>query len=581
MAATGLDRAALTAYSWPLPALAAVLARNGKPEEAWQRYEESLARGTWDDLSARLRRPAAERDRQAELVGRLDRLDRLIEQTLTAGPDAAEQKKRREELLTQRRQAQEELDAFARHLEKTYGPAAGQVFDRATIQQALPADAALVGWLDVPGEPKAVDPDGEHWAFLLRSSGPPVCERLPGSGPKGAWTDDDTQLGEQLQAALQAPRGGWQPLAARLRRQRLEPLSKHLAGVKRLIVLPSTALAGLPVEVFAEGFTVSYALSGTLYAHLHRQPRPKSQGLLALADPVFDPPAADKPRPLPPGGALVTALSPDSAAAQGGLRPKDVPLRYGEVDLAGPADLKPLPPAKDPEARVAVTVWRDGRTLQRQVRPGPLGVVLAEVPAPQALAAQRKLDQRLMAAARGGDDWAALPGTRLEVEGLRRLFDSPPRLLLDSQASEQQLYELAQGSELAKYRYVHLATHGVVDNRFPLRSAVILARDALPDAQQQLQAGKPAFDGQLSAEEVLRQWHLDAELVTLSACQSALGKYEKGEGFVGFAQALLLAGSRSVCMSLWKVDDTATALLMERFYQDLLGRQPGLDKPLP
>jgi CHAT domain-containing protein len=79
---------------------------------------------------------------------------------------------------------------------------------------------------------------------------------------------------------------------------------------------------------------------------------------------------------------------------------------------------------------------------------------------------------------------------------------------------------------------------------------------------------------------VLEQWHLNAELVTLSACQTALGKYERGEGFVGFAQALILSGSRSVCLSLWKVDDAATALLMERFYQNLLGKREGLSSLL-
>jgi CHAT domain-containing protein len=114
--------------------------------------------------------------------------------------------------------------------------------------------------------------------------------------------------------------------------------------------------------------------------------------------------------------------------------------------------------------------------------------------------------------------------------------------------------------------YVHLATHGEVDNQLPLHSALILSRDQLPDARRQLEVGLPLFDGRLSAEEVLQQWHLDCDLVTLSACQTALGKYERGEGFVGFAQALILAGSRSVCLSLWKVDDAATALLMERFY---------------
>jgi CHAT domain-containing protein len=187
---------------------------------------------------------------------------------------------------------------------------------------------------------------------------------------------------------------------------------------------------------------------------------------------------------------------------------------------------------------------------------------------------------------RSGDEgkWDRLPGTRVEIAALQRLFGSEPsRLLLDSQASEQRLNELAGSGALGKYRYLHLATHGEVDNSFPLRSAVILARDQLPDDHQRtelLVSGQPIPDGRLTAEEVLRRWNLNADLVTLSACQTALGKYERGEGYVGFAQALVLSGSRSVCLSLWKVNDTATALLMERFYQNLLGKRPDLDKPL-
>jgi CHAT domain-containing protein len=69
--------------------------------------------------------------------------------------------------------------------------------------------------------------------------------------------------------------------------------------------------------------------------------------------------------------------------------------------------------------------------------------------------------------------------------------------------------------------------------------------------------------------------------VTLSACETALGREAGGEGFVGFTQALLMSGTRSVCLSLWKVDDQATALLMQRFYANLLGRRPGLSGPLP
>jgi CHAT domain-containing protein/tetratricopeptide (TPR) repeat protein len=486
IAPSGLERAIKTGEGSPLPHLAAVLARNGKPEEAWRRFEEALARGTWDDLSARLRRPAAEQAKQADIVNRLDRLDRLIESTFSASADTPERKARRDHLLTRRRQVQEELDAFAHHLEEAYGPAAGQVFGRKQIQKALPADAALIGWLDLPGDPHMADPNGEYWAVLLRRSGEPMWVRLPGSGARHAWTDADAQLPGQLLAALQSAGGKWQPLAKRLGEQRLGPLAGHLDGVRRLVVLPAPALAGVPVEVFAEGYTVSYALSGTLYAHLRDKASTTSSGLLALADPVFD--------------------APD-------------------------------------------------------------------------LAEQGCLD-------RGDGVWKRLPGTRFEVAALQRLFGErePTRLLLDSQASEQRLHELAGKGELGKYRYLHLATHGEVDDAFPLRSALILSRDGLPDEKQRvqrLQSGEPIPDGRLTAREVLEGWHLDCDLVTLSACQTALGRYERGEGFVGFAQALILAGSRSVCLSLWKVDDIATALLMQRFYQNLLGKRDGLKGQMP
>jgi CHAT domain-containing protein len=62
-------------------------------------------------------------------------------------------------------------------------------------------------------------------------------------------------------------------------------------------------------------------------------------------------------------------------------------------------------------------------------------------------------------------------------------------------------------------------------------------------------------------------------LVTLSACDSGLGRPGGGDGLLGFAQAFLLAGSRAVCLTLWQVDDTATALLMDRFYRNLLGKR--------
>jgi CHAT domain-containing protein len=587
VAATGLEGPAFTSKHSPLLWLAAVLARNGKPNDAWQRFEESLARGTWDDLSARLRRPQAERDKQTQISARIDRLNKLIEKASAAKP-TPEQDKQRQELLSQLRQAYDELAAFDRQLEQKYGSIAGEVFPRGRIQEVLAADTALIAWLDIPGQLKAADPDGGHWAILLRSSGDPIWIRLPGSGEKGAWTDADTQLPARLRKALQSSDSQWQPLSNRLRKQRLDPLVQHLKGVRHLIMLPSTALAGVPVEVIADGYTVSYAHSGTIYAHQLRQPSPANKGLFVLADPVFDLQAEkEKPQPLPPGGVLLTVVAPGSNAASAGLKPNDVLLRYGDTDLAGPNDFKPQPESSDPNKRVLVIVWRGCQKLAHPlfVRPGKLGVLFAKEPAPQAVAEQRRLDRLL--ASRGGDDgkWERLPGTRIEAASLQRLFDkeAPVQLLLGSDASEQRLNELAQLGELGKYRYIHLATHGVVNDDFPLRSAVILARDHLPDDKQRtelLLSGQPIPDGRLEAEEALACWNLHCDLVTLSACQTALGKYESGEGFVGFAQSLILCGTRSVCLSLWKVDDTATALLMDRFYQNLLGKREGLKAPM-
>jgi CHAT domain-containing protein len=103
----------------------------------------------------------------------------------------------------------------------------------------------------------------------------------------------------------------------------------------------------------------------------------------------------------------------------------------------------------------------------------------------------------------------------------------------------------------------------------------------LPDPLEQTLSHKPVFDGRLSVREIQRGWELNAELVTLSACETALGREAGGEGFVGFTQALLMSGARSVCLSLWKVDDTATALLMQRLYANMLGRRPALTAAMP
>jgi CHAT domain-containing protein len=103
---------------------------------------------------------------------------------------------------------------------------------------------------------------------------------------------------------------------------------------------------------------------------------------------------------------------------------------------------------------------------------------------------------------------------------------------------------------------VHFATHGLFDSEHPERSALVLS---LVDP-----AGNPQ-PGLLKMSDIFNL-NLPADLIVLSACQSALGSNIRGEGLVGLTRAFMYAGGKRVVASLWKVDDLATAELMREFY---------------
>jgi len=597
VAFTGLDR--IGSNESVRPALAGVLARLGQPAEAWQSLEDDLGRGLLDELAARASRrlSPAERTRLRELIAALERLDKLVE-TTPKNLDQAERAKRFEDLKRERALASIALGEFQTKLDQDHKELAGDVATLDKIQTALPADAALVAWVDIPpAGPNAADPDGEHWGVVVRSGGIPAWVPIAGTGANGLWTKDDTGLAERVHMELRkrpdAASANLRPLVEKLRTQRIEPMAKALGAsadgqplVRRLIVLPSRAMAGIPIEALLaldDTRIVSYAPSATVFKYLREQPRPdRHAGLLALGDPVYEhPDALSEPKPMPDHGLLVNVVIPGSNAATHGLKPGDVLLAYNGLTLNKKDDLKVVSDGGKP---IVVEVWRDGRSSRCDLAPGKLGAVIDPRPAPEAIAANRTINKVLVAARGGGDNFEPLPGTRYEVEALAQLFrsdDRPTRSLLGADASEQELGRLAASSELGRFGFIHLATHGVIDEDIPIRSAVILTQTGLPDPLEQVLHQKPVFDGRLLVREIQHGWDLKAELVTLSACETALGRDAGGEGFVGFTQALLTSGTRSVCLSLWKVDDTATALLMQRFYANLLGRRAGLTGPMP
>ncbi len=154
----------------------------------------------------------------------------------------------------------------------------------------------------------------------------------------------------------------------------------------------------------------------------------------------------------------------------------------------------------------------------------------------------------------GGAELTPLPGTRREVEALRTLFPATSRIYIGEEATEEQVK-----SPGAETDVLHLACHGILDERFPLESALALT----------IPADSAGENGLLQAWEIFEQVRLDADLVTLSACDSARGRHLAGEGLVGLTAAFQYAGARSVLASLWVVGDRSTARLMERFYGHL------------
>ena len=150
-----------------------------------------------------------------------------------------------------------------------------------------------------------------------------------------------------------------------------------------------------------------------------------------------------------------------------------------------------------------------------------------------------------------------LPFTRWEADQILTVAREGSNLkALDFRANRA----MATGGELSKYRYVHFATHGYLDTTRAGLSAIVLS---LYDEE-----GKPQ-DGFLRTHDVYNL-KLPAELVVLSACETGLGKDVQGEGLEGLTRGFMYAGARRVVVSLWNVNDKATASLMQRLYAGML-----------
>jgi len=152
------------------------------------------------------------------------------------------------------------------------------------------------------------------------------------------------------------------------------------------------------------------------------------------------------------------------------------------------------------------------------------------------------------------DELCPLPEAETEVSSISKSFTSTSnRILIGRQASEKSFKALAP-----QYSTIHLATHGVLDNRQPLYSHLLLTKTE----------GDAENDGLLEAREIM-DMKLKADLAVLSACDTANGRISPGEGVMGMSWAFFLGGTRSMLVSQWKVNSASTSQLMLNFYKAL------------
>lgn len=465
------------------------------------------------------------REEQTKLRTLQSACDRLNTRLVAEGvTNETGSRKRADALRSDLAKAERTLSVYTDLLYARYPEAAvSRVVQTATtpeIVQALPSGTALIEFATVYSK-------NELWAFVTtRQTNGDVVRAYKTPLPRSLLTQMVADLRDGVSDPRKDGAEAWKTPARVLYEAFFAPLEKEgaLAGVSHLVICPTGVLWDVPFAALLDGanrpllarFTLTQAQSATLYlaarARAQKQKAERAKqtdtvSVLAVADPAF----AEYKQGFGNNPALP------------GQRPLPAP------DRPLPAPDRPLP-APD-------------RPLPSPDRPLPV--------------ADRAL---LLPEALRGTKLASLPGTRQEADAIRAAFPQAA-VFIGGEAQEGTVKALAP-----KCRFVHLATHGFVNDTAPLLSALVFAEPP--------KTGKASVeDGFLTARELLDLDLSRVELVTLSACNTARGKNQAGEGILGLTWALFAAGCPTQVLSQWAVNDASTATLMEQFYANLKAGQ--------
>jgi CHAT domain-containing protein/tetratricopeptide (TPR) repeat protein len=505
----GLSRSSF--QNSPYPMLSNALLRQGKIDDAWPGTEKYFGRALVDLLFASDLELLTFEERQVEdslsaVVGGLENILSAY-QSESDSSGAGDRERRIRDARLSLLKAESAWSVFQREMAEKYEFSEVQVFSLERIQNSLPDRTAIMGWLDIE------ERKGEFvsWIYVVRNTGPVIWAMSNAVEMPDSRSPHDRMW--MFRSALTQPRTPIKAVegqASRVWEERFLPVEKALDEIDHLVIIPSGAMLGIPVEavvdeagsLLVDRFSISYTPSATIFSWLAENnaisPGGKTDLTLCIGDPPFN-----------------EAHLKQMQSEEGGGDPGDA----GE---------------KDDYDRSAGALARDA---------------ISSLP--------------------------RLPGTRSEVEAIARIAPNSI-LLLGPEASEERLYRMSTESDsLKRFAMIHIASHAIISDEAPERSFLVLSQCGLSDHPEYAARGEKKFDGLVSTREIINEWDLDAGLVTLSACETGLGKSVGGEGYIGFSNALLQAGARSLVVSLWKVEDRATALLMTRFYENYLGRYEG------
>ncbi len=404
---------------------------------------------------------------------------------------------------------------------RTALPSPADIVDR--VAASLPRDGALVELVayqdrrlvSKPGAPRAKAPGRLRYLALVLF--PDASTQALDLGPAAPIDLAATRLRDALANRDVA----FQAAARELYRLVFQPLSPLLGPPQRLLISPDGQLGLVPFAALHDGR--HFLLDSVDFTYL-------TSGRELLP----------RPQDLPPTASVFVLADPDFSAT-----PRAVPSASGNASMT---------------TRRSASLERFFSTLRAE----PVA-----------------------------SDWAPLPGTRQEAESIQRLLPQA-QLFLGSEATKERLLQLPTPGIL------HLATHGFFLEDAPalegtravvsfgalgddsaalrppdplLRSGLALAgaRASAPDASRE--AGPPPDATLVTALELagLNLW--GTQLVVLSACDTGRGDIQLGQGVSGLRRSLVVAGAETVVMSLWKVNDDSTRLLMETYYRNLLAGQ--------